>query len=100
MSDHTSGHREPLSRTAFAALAFALGAVVFYVLAGGFDDGLYLVAGALGIVAFGLGLKARREARRAGSHARLALTAIVVGGLLGGLVVAFSIGWGVYHLVT
>jgi hypothetical protein len=89
----------PGSRLVYAALAFAVGSVAVYVLASTVDDGFYLVSGALGVVAFALGVKARRDARRAGSSGRLALAAMVVGGLLGAAVIALSIVWGISQLV-
>ena len=91
--------RATSDRLAYAAIGFALASVIVWVLAGVVDDGLYTVTGALGIVAFGLGFKARRDARRAGSRGRPALAAMIVGGFLGGLVIVFSVVYGVSHLV-
>ncbi len=99
MSDIASARGMSSVRLSYAAAALAVGAVVVWVLAGIVDDGLYVVTGVLGIVAFALGLKARREARRAGSNGRLALTAMIVGGLLGAAVIVASIAYGVSHLV-
>ena len=83
----------------FVAVVFAICAVAVWVLAGIVDDGLYPVAGVLGIAAFGLGLKARREARRVGTAQWPALAATIVGGLLGALVIVFSIVYGVSQAV-
>ena len=99
MSNLASVHRAPSVRLSYAAAMFAVGSVVVWVLAGVVDDGLYVFTGVLGIVAFGLGLKARRDARRAGSNGRLALAAMIVGGLLGAAVIAALITYGVSHLV-
>jgi len=99
VSDLASVHRTASSRLSYIALAFALGSLVFYLLAGTTDDGLYVVAGALAVVAFALGVKARRDDRRAGLRGRFPLVAIIVGGLLGGAVIAFSIVWGISQLV-
>ncbi len=63
------------------------------MLAGIVDDGLYVVTGFLGIGAFGLGPKARRDARRACSNGRLALAAMIVGGPLGAAVIMSSIAY-------
>jgi hypothetical protein len=62
MSNVASAHARPTGRLSYAALAFAVGAVAVW--AGPFSDDLYPLSGALGIVAFGLGRKARRNARR------------------------------------
>lgn len=99
MSEVASVRSTPSSLLSFVALAFSVGAVVAWVLAGIVDDGLYAVSGALGIVGFGLGAKARREVRRAGSSGRLALTAMIVGGLLGAAVIVATVVWGFSHLV-
>ncbi len=99
MSDIASAHRAPSGRLSYAAVAFAVGSVVVWVLAGIVDDGLYTVTGALGIVAFALGLKARREAKRVGRRQWPALAATIVGGLLGAAVIVASIAYGVSHLV-
>jgi hypothetical protein len=79
------------SRLSYSAVALAAGAVVVWVLAGIIDDGLYAVTGLLGVAAFGLGIKALRAAKRAGSNARLALGATIVGGLLGGAVIVATV---------
>ncbi len=100
MSHLASVHRAPSVRLSYTAVTFAVASVAVWVLAGIVDDGLYVVTGVLGIVAFGLGLKARRDARRAGSNGRLALVATIVGGLLGGAVIVASIAYGVSHLVS
>jgi hypothetical protein len=82
------------------AIALAICAVTVWVLAGIVDDGLYVVTGVLGSVAFGLGLKARREAKRTGLRQWPALVGIVLGGLLGAAFVIGFLVWGMYHLVT
>lgn len=99
MSNVASARSTPSSRLSYAALAFAVGAVVAWGLAGMVNQDLYSVTGALGIVAFGLGVKGRRLARSAGESGRLALAATVVGGLLGGAVIAALVGWGISALV-
>ncbi len=90
--------RASSGRLTYAAIGLALASVVVWVLAGIVDDGLYTITGVLGIVAFGLGLKARRGARRAGSRGRPALAAMIVGGFLGAAVIVASIVYGVSHL--
>jgi hypothetical protein len=87
-------------RSTLAAVAFALAAAVVWFLAGVVDDGLYAVTGALGVIGFGLGVKARRDAGRAGTRTWPALVAIVLGGLLGGAVLVAFVSWSVYHLVS
>ena len=91
--------RTPSSRLTYVAIAFALASAVVWVLAGVVDDALYTVTGALGIIAFGLGIKARRDARRVGSRGRTALVAMVLGGLLGAAVIVASVAYGISHLV-
>jgi len=91
--------RASSGRLTYAAIGFALASVTVWVLAQVVDDGLYTVTGVLGLVAFGLGLWARRDARRAGSRGRPALAAMLVGGFLGGAVIVFSIVYGVSHLI-
>ena len=91
--------RTPSSRLTYVAIAFALASAVVWVLAGVVDDALYTVTGALGVIAFGLGTKARRDARRAGSRGRTALGAMVLGGLLGAAVIVASVAYGISHLV-
>ena len=91
--------RTTSGRLAYAAIGFALASVIVWVLAGVVDDGLYVITGVLGIVAFGLGTKARRDARRAGFRGRRALAAMLVGGFLGAAVIVASIVFGVSHLV-
>lgn len=73
--------------SSLVGLACAVAAAGIWVLAGIVDDGLYAVTGIVGIAGFAAGLKGRGEAKRAGGWARAAsLTAIVLGGLLGGAV--------------
>jgi len=83
----------------YAAVAIALASVVVWVLAGIVDGGLYVITGVLGIVAFGLGTKARGDARRAGFRGRPALAAMLVGGFLGAAVIVASVVYGISHLV-
>jgi predicted Na+-dependent transporter len=100
MSDLASAHRAPSAgRLSYAAVAFALGSAAAWILAGMVDDSLYVVTGALGIVAFGLGLRASRQAKRLGARRWPALAATIVGGLLGAAVIAFSIVWAISELV-
>ncbi|MGH3136435.1 MAG: hypothetical protein ACRDPV_08080 [Gaiellaceae bacterium] len=91
--------RATSGRLTYAAIGFALASVVVWVLAGVVDDALYTVTGILGIVAFGLGFKARREDRQSGSRGRLPLAAMLVGGFLGAAVIAFSVAYGISQLV-
>ena len=90
-----SGGGVPVS--SLVGAAFAIAAAAIWVVAGIVDDGLYAVCGIAGIAGFASGLKGRAEARRVGGWARAAsLTALVLGGLLGGSVaVAF-----VYFVIT
>ncbi|HEU0247212.1 MAG TPA: hypothetical protein VFR38_09030 [Gaiellaceae bacterium] len=81
-------------------MGLAIAAATVWVLAGIVDDGLYTISGLLGAAGFASGLKGRREAKRAGLGQRLALTAIILGGLLGAAFVVAFAAWGVYHLVT
>jgi hypothetical protein len=82
----------------YVALAFAFGAAAAWVLAGIVDDGLYLFTGIFGIAAFGAGVKAYRDARRAAARTWPALTGLILGGLLGGLVLAFAIAFAISEL--
>lgn len=99
MSDFASTYDAPSSRLSYVAIAFAVASFVIWLLAGSVDQGLYIPAGVLGIVGFGVAVKARREARRAGRHGRIALAAMIVGGLVGAVVVAFTLVEGVSQLV-
>jgi hypothetical protein len=96
----SSRSRTWLATSQYVALAFALAAAAVWVLAGIVDDGLYVLTGVLGIVGFAVGLKGRREARRAGVRTWPAIVAIVLGGLLGAAVVIAFVAWSVYHLVS
>lgn len=99
MSDLTAPRRDASPGPwSYAAVAFAIAAAVVWVFAGIVDDGLYAITGALGVVAFGLGFKARGEAKRVGARQWPALAATIVGGFLGGLVIVFSVAYGVMHL--
>jgi hypothetical protein len=91
MSDLTATQsRAPSGPWAYTALGFALASAAIWFLAGFVDDGLYAVTGILGLAAFALGLRGRREAARAHSRSWAALVGIALGGLLGGAVlVAF-----------
>lgn len=99
MSDITAAQGRPAYGWSFVAVALAIAAATAWVLAGLVDDGLYTVTGALGIVAFGMGLKARREAKRTGARQWPALSATIVGGLLGALVIVSTVVWGLSHVV-
>lgn len=83
-----------------AALGLALVALALYAAATFVDDGFYALSGGFGIIAFVAGLKSRRTAKRAGARLWPATVAVVLGGLLGGAVVAAFVGWGIYHLVS
>jgi hypothetical protein len=88
-----TGGRAQSGAWSYIALAFALSAVFVWALAGIVDDGLYALTGVLGIAGFGAGLKGRREAKRTGARGWPSLTAIALGGLLGGAVVAFTVAY-------
>ena len=59
-------------------------------------DELWLGAAFVGLVAAGLAWRARR----AGRKRTLALVALILGGLVAAQVIAFTIGWGIYHVAT
>jgi predicted Na+-dependent transporter len=99
MSEAATVHNAPSNRLTFFALAFTVAALVDWALAGPFSDDLYPVSGALGIVAFGLGRRARRKAKSAGLSRWVELGAMIVGGLIGAAVIFALIGWGVSQLV-
>ncbi len=99
MSNIATARLAPAGRLSLAAFALALGAVIAWVLAATVDDGLYLAQGVLGLAALALGRKARNDARRAGSNGALALAAMIIGGLLATLVIAFTVVWGISELV-
>lgn len=96
----TSRTRAPSGQWSYVALGFALAAAAVWVLAGIVDDGLYVFTGVLGIVAFGLGFKARRVAKRTGARVWPATIAVGLGGLLGAAVIVATIVWGISHLVS
>lgn len=69
MSDvATTRGRDSARSWSLAAIALAICAVTVWALAGIVDDGLYPFTGIVGLAAFGLGLQARREARRVGAR--------------------------------
>ena len=101
MSEITATHgRTSSSPLAYVALGLAVAAAIVWVLAGIVDDGLYTVTGALGILAFSLGVKGRRQASRAHSRSWPAIAAIALGGPLGGAVIVASAVYGISHLVS
>ncbi len=79
---------------AVAAAALALAGLAAWILAGTVDDALYLVSAASGIAAVVAGWTARDGATR-----RLALAAVVVGGLLAAQIIVYSAVWAVSELV-
>jgi len=87
-------------RWSYVALGFALAAAAVWVLASIVDDALYTITGALGLVAFGLGFKARRVAKRTGARVWPATVAVGLGGLLGAAVIVASVVYGISHLVS
>ena len=90
MSNLAVTTRASTGRWSLVGVACALAAAAVWVLAGFVDDGLYMVTGILGIAGFAAGVKGRRDAKHLGERTWPALTAIVLGGLLGGSVlVAF-----------
>ncbi len=99
MSNLATERLLPSRRLSLAAFALALSAAATWVLAATADDALYVVVGALGISAVAVGGKARADATRAGSKDRLALAAIVIGGLLAALVLAFTVVWAITEVV-
>jgi len=92
MSEITA--RSHPSRGALVALLFVLVAVALYIAAGAVDDGLYLWAGIAGLIAAIAGARARR-----GPGRRVALAAMVVGGLFAAAVFVFTVIWGIGQLV-
>lgn len=99
MSSLSTLHHAPHRRLTLTAALIALCSVVMWVLAGIIDDSLYLYTGALGVIAFGLGLKARRDATRAGEKSPVALAATVVGGAAGAAVIVAVIVWAISQAV-
>jgi hypothetical protein len=77
-------------------LALALAAVAVWLVAAAGVDELWLGAAFVGLVSAGLASRARR----AGQDGVVTLVALVIGGLVAAQVIAFTIAWGVYHLVT
>ena len=95
MSYFAAVRRGRPSSLSYVALALALASVAAWVLAGTLDDGLYVVTGALAITAFAVGGKAWRDAKRVGSPRRSALAAMVVGGVLGGAFIVYTVVWAI-----
>lgn len=87
------------SHTSFVAFAGGLATVTLWALAASVSDALYLVAAAFGVATVVLGARARQGAKRAGSRGRLALAAMIVGGLPALAVIVYSIVHGISKLV-
>jgi hypothetical protein len=100
MSDLAPSRPTFIKQSSWIALALAVASIVAWVVAAGGADELWLGAAFLGLVAAGLAWRSRREATRAGGSGTLALVAVIAGGLVAAQVIAFTIGWGIYHLVT
>ena len=96
MSDLASPYRSTAGRSSVVALGLALVAVATWLAAASGIDELWLGAAFVGLSAAGLAWRARR----AGGKRTLALVALILGGLVAAQVIAFTIGWGIYHLVT
>ncbi len=92
MSEMTA--RPHQSRGALVALLFALVAIALYIAAGTVDDGFYALTGIAGLIAAIAGARARR-----GPGRRVALAAMVVGGLFAVAVFVFTVIWGIGQLV-
>jgi hypothetical protein len=86
-------------RLSIAAFAGGLATVATLVLAETVNDALYLVGIALGVATVAVGAKARRDARRSDSKGRLALAAMIVGGLPAALIIVYSVVYGISKLV-
>jgi asparagine N-glycosylation enzyme membrane subunit Stt3 len=91
MSDIASTRGTTSDTWSLAAVLLAAASVATWALAGFVDDGLYLLTGALGAIAVGAGVKAYRDAKTERRRTWPALAAMVVGGALAGLVLAFAI---------
>jgi hypothetical protein len=96
MSDLAPPYRSSAGRSSVLALGLALAAVATWLAAASGIDELWFGAAFVGLVAAGLA----RRARRAGGKRTLALVALILGGLVAAQVIAFVIGWGIYHVAT
>ena len=99
MSNVATASAARSTRVTPVALALAVAAVAVWIVAGLWADELFLVGALVGGAAAILGEKARREARREGSPPRLAVVAIVVGGLVAAQVAGYSLVWAIGELV-
>lgn len=72
------------------AFAMSLGALALF-LAAGADDGLYLPSAIVGVVAATLAWKARARLAAGAEGRRMSLVALLLGGVLGAWVMAYSV---------
>ena len=93
-----TAERAPLGLSAAACIG-AVATVATWALATAVDDAFYLVTMVAGLATIGLAAAARRDARRRGSRARLAVAALVVGGVPAAFVVVYSIAYGISKLL-
>jgi hypothetical protein len=99
MSSVATARVTPSSRISLIAFALALITVVTWFIAATVNDALFLAVAVVGAGTVALGAKARKEARRGGSKGRLALAAMIVGGLPAALVVVYSAVYGISKIV-
>jgi hypothetical protein len=98
MSSVATARVTPSSRISLIAFALALITVVTWFIAATVNDALFLAVAVVGAGTVALGAKARK-ARRGGSKGRLALAAMIVGGLPAALVVVYSAVYGISKIV-
>ncbi len=84
------GARETDTAPANLALGLSLAAVITWV-AGTVADELYMVMAVLAVAGIVTGVRARRSAEPEAARSRRALIAIILGGILSALFVAFLI---------
>ena len=96
MSDLASPYRSSAGWWSVVALGLALLAVgTWFAAAAGIDE-LWLGAAFLGLASAGVAWRARH----AGARNALTFLALIAGGLVAAQVIAFTIAWGIYHLVS
>lgn len=88
----------PVGRASVIAAVVALAAVAAQAIALTVNDFFYVVAPAVGLAALVLGVRARWEARATQSRGRLALAAILLGGLMFAQFVVYLIVLGISEL--
>jgi hypothetical protein len=99
MSTVATARVAPSSRLSLIALALGLITLVTWFVAATVNDALFLPVALVGAAAVAAGAKARREVRRGGSKGRLALAAMIVGGLPAVLVIVYSAVYGILRIV-